>query len=58
MRIYSINELAEILDIHYNTVRKYILQGKLNAFKIGGKWTVSESDLYLFVENCNREDNK
>jgi excisionase family DNA binding protein len=54
MKLYSINQVADILGVHYNTARKYIIAGKLNAIKMGGSWVIGESDLYLFIENCNR----
>ena len=49
-RIYSVEEVAEILQVHIDTVRRYIKAGALRAAKIGKAYRVQESDLQAFIE--------
>ena len=36
--LYSIEKVAELLDVHKKTVLRYIKDGKLPATKVGGRW--------------------
>jgi excisionase family DNA binding protein len=47
---YTINQAAFTLKVHPLTVRRYIKEGKLKAYKVGGNVRVSISDLRNFVE--------
>ncbi len=47
--LYSVEETAEKLKIHPETMRKYIRERRLAAVKIGREWRVRESDLRDFV---------
>ena len=49
-RIYSVEEVSEILQVHIDTVRRYIKSGALRAAKIGKAYRVQESDLQAFIE--------
>ena len=42
MKYLSVNEVAERLGNHEKTVRRYILNGDLQAKKIGGQWRIAE----------------
>ena len=44
-RLLTIQETAEILKVHWQTVRTYIRQGKLRASKIGRTIRLKESDV-------------
>jgi excisionase family DNA binding protein len=51
---YSVDQVAQLLDIHPKTIQRYIREGKLRATKIGKAWRVSGHDLSLFTEgNAN-----
>lgn len=50
-KFYNIEQVAEILDVHHKTVRKFIKDGKLRANKLGKQWRISKNDLYLFTNN-------
>lgn len=41
----SIKEAADILDVHWQTVRNYIKSGKLPYFKLGRAYRIRESDI-------------
>ena len=39
-KFYTIDQVAEVLDIHHKTVRKFIKEGRLKANKIGKQWRI------------------
>ena len=49
-RIYSLEEISSILQVHIDTVRRYVKRGSLRAAKIGKAYRVQESDLKAFIE--------
>lgn len=51
---YSINEAAEILSVHPNTIRNWIRSGALPAGRAGYQWRIAEEDLRAIVEPKNR----
>lgn len=51
-KLFTIEEVAEILRVHTRTVTRYIEAGKLKASKIG-VWRIKESDLNSFLEETS-----
>lgn len=51
----TIEEVAERLKLHPNTVRRYARWGKLPAVKFGRVWRVEEKDLEDFVRARKQE---
>lgn len=49
-RIYTLDEIAEMLHITRRTLYTYIKEGKLQGVKIGKYWRVSETNLQAFLE--------
>lgn len=49
-KFYTINQVAEILDMHHKTIRNFITDGKLRASKVGKQWRISDDDLSSFME--------
>lgn len=49
-KLYTIDEIAEILKVTQRTVYNYIKSGSLKAIKIGKYWRVRHEDLALFLE--------
>ena len=47
--LYSIEKVAELLDMHKKTVLRYIKEGKLKAAKVGGRWRIHGNDLTSFT---------
>ncbi len=47
--LYSIEKVAELLDVHKKTVLRYIKEGKLKANKVGGRWRIHGNDLTDFA---------
>lgn len=48
---YTINQAAITLKVHPLTVRRYIKEGKLKAYRAGGNIRISVNDLRHFTEN-------
>ena len=43
--MYTLKDLAKILNLTERTMHNYIKSGKLKGQKIGGKWQISETNL-------------
>ncbi len=44
---YTIYEIADILKVHHNTIRRAIKRGELKAIQIGRKWLVKKEDFII-----------
>ena len=52
-RYYSPDEVAEKYNVSGVVVRKWLREGKLKGFKLGGKiWRIPETELARFVQNA------
>lgn len=49
IKVYTILEVAEILQVGRRAVYSYIKDGKLKAVKIGKEWRINEPDLKEFL---------
>lgn len=49
IKLYTLEELTDMLNVTVYTLRNYVKSGKLKAAKIGGKWRVSEDNLKKFI---------
>ena len=47
--LYSVEKVANLLEVHQKTILRYIKEGKLKANKIGGRWRIHGNDLSRFV---------
>jgi len=58
IQFYDIQEVAKELDVSTRTIRRYIDDGKMTAFKIGNKVKIRPGDLDEFIENSkmNKEE--
>jgi excisionase family DNA binding protein len=48
--VYTLEEVAEILKVSVQTIRKLIAEKKLRAFRVGGQWRVRKEDLDKYIE--------
>lgn len=48
---YTVNQTAIALKVHPLTVRRYIKEGKLKAYRVGGNIRISLNDLKAFTQN-------
>jgi len=46
--LYSVFDLAQMLNVTTVSIRNYIKQGHLNGQKVMGRWFVSEEELEEF----------
>lgn len=49
IKLYSVEEVADLLGVAYQTAQKYISEGKMEAQVIGGKRMISEANLKAFL---------
>lgn len=49
IKVYTLDEVAQVLQITRRTLYTYVKQGKLKAVKIGREWRVSEDSLKDFL---------
>ena len=48
---YTVEQIAQMLQMHPKTVQRYIREGKLRAVKVGKGWRISGHDLSVFTES-------
>jgi excisionase family DNA binding protein len=51
IRLLTLSEAANLLQISTRTLQRMIRNGELPAFKVGGQWRVRETQLRQWVEN-------
>jgi excisionase family DNA binding protein len=57
LRIYEVEELADILKIAEVTVRRYVREGKIKGFKQGNRVFVTEDNVKEYLKSLqNQED--
>ena len=53
--IYTIEQAAEVLQIKPRTLREWIRQEKVKAFKLGGLVRIHEEDLQEFIDSARKK---
>lgn len=48
-QFYSVDQVAELLDLHVKTVRAYVREGRLRATRIGKQYRITREDLAAFT---------
>ncbi len=51
-KLYSVEQIAEQWGLSIRTIRRYIADGNLTHYKIGGRVKVSENHIIVFLESC------
>src|SRR6056297_1356505 len=46
---YTVQQIAQLLDLHEKTVQRYIREGKIKAQKVGKSWRVAKENLDTFT---------
>lgn len=54
IRLYSIQEVGELLGIQPQSVSKYIQQGRVKCQTIGGRKYISEENLKEFLQSSDK----
>jgi excisionase family DNA binding protein len=47
--LYTVEQAAEVLDLHVKTVRRYVRDGRLKARRIGKEYRITRADLDEFT---------
>ena len=56
MMFYSVDKVANIMDVHKETVYRWIRKGKLKASKPGKHYRIKKEDFDEFIdENMNKK---
>ena len=50
VEILTVNQVARMLSRDMKTIRRYITNGKLEAFKVGRDWRIEQADLDRFIK--------
>lgn len=50
MKVYKVKEVADILQIHFNTVKSEINKGRLHGVKVGSEWRITETALAEYLD--------
>ena len=51
MKIYTVEEVADLLTLKPTTVRVMLKDNEINGFKAGKAWRVTEDDLKKYIQN-------
>lgn len=49
----SVGCVSRNLGVSPTTIRRYIRDGKMKAYRIGGRWRVPETAMEAFLISCN-----
>lgn len=55
IKVYTLEEIAELLHITRRTLYTYVKTGKLKAVKVGKYWRVTEKNLEVFLAKGTEE---
>ena len=47
--IYTVDQTAEILDVHPDTVRRYTREGLIKSYKSAGRRIIHKADIMAFM---------
>lgn len=56
LKVYTLVEVAEMLQVTRRTLYNYLKDGKLKGNKVVGKWIITEEQLKDFIEG--KTDNR
>lgn len=48
-KFYTVQEVADMLQVHWQSILNYIKNGKLKALKLGKGYRISQSSLDEFI---------
>lgn len=54
-KIYTVEQVSEMIRMHPKTIQRYIREGKINAQKVGKSWRITENDLTNFLKKNQSE---
>ena len=48
---YTVHQAAIVLKVHPLTIRRYVKEGKLKAYRVGGNIRIAVNDLRAFTQS-------
>lgn len=54
LKVYTIKDTAEILQVTTRSVYSYIKSGKLHAVKLGKEWRITQQDIEDLLKTGTR----
>lgn len=57
-KVYTVEQVAEMLNVQERTVRNYIATKKIEAFKVGQEWRIRHIDYVSFLNNSKKNTQK
>ncbi len=54
IEIYTLEEIAQLLQVTRRTIYTWVKDGKLKAFKVGRGWRVTREELDAFLNSRNK----
>jgi len=54
---YTVDQIANLIDMHPKTIRRYIQDGKLKATKLGKQYRIANNDLNHFMGQQTQDSN-
>lgn len=54
-KLMTPEEVADALQMHVETVKRLLREGKLPGFKVSGQWRVSPSELKVYLEEQRKK---
>ena len=58
MEFYTMKQIADMLNVHINTVQKWVSAGQLPHYKIGQSVRVNKEDLHSFLAEYKKGEEK
>ena len=55
-KLYTVDEVKDILQVSESTVRRYLSQGKLNYVKVFGNTRITKEELEKHIKPAGEED--
>lgn len=52
IEMLNINEASDVLRVHPETLRRFIREGRLGAYKIGRRKLISKEEIEKFIKKC------
>jgi excisionase family DNA binding protein len=55
-KFYTVQEVADMLQVHWQSILNYIKNGKLKALKLGKGYRISRTALDEFISNHSTKE--
>ena len=54
-KLYTIKETAQILNVHWKTIYRWVVNKNINAMQIGRTYKISENEINFIKQNGLRK---